>query len=339
MTVKEFFKSTAFKCIVTLLCILLVCGVFLTVAYGFLEVTDSERLQRAITNIYGKEVTITETYLDSDDSSVSVLSATITSAYGIEFTDDDGVTHTHVLVQSVGSGGYSGGTVTCRVSFEISDGEITGIYKLLIESNSGQTLMSTISSSSILEDITEDYTSGIYYTTDDYVASGATKTSNAVCNSVNGAVSYVETYVLGIEQEDKFADFAYTDYIDTKLTDYTVDGLNVTYTITAQGSAFQAGTFKFTIIVGSEKTITSYSVTDGSTYDYGQKIPEILSGSLFIGKGLSFFTDLYGEDMDYNNRYNHEEELVTGASQSTFLCYYAGAFATANYDLCIGGNS
>ncbi len=52
MTVKQFFKSNAFKCIITLLCVLLISGIFLTVAYGFLEVSKGERLQRAVKQIY-----------------------------------------------------------------------------------------------------------------------------------------------------------------------------------------------------------------------------------------------------------------------------------------------
>ena len=58
MTVKGFFKSTAFKCIITLLAILLVCGVFLTVANGFLQVSEEERFDRAIKKLYGKDVTV-----------------------------------------------------------------------------------------------------------------------------------------------------------------------------------------------------------------------------------------------------------------------------------------
>lgn len=61
MTAKQFFKSTAFKCIAVLLSVLLVSGVLLAVAYGFLEVTDEERFSRKIGVMYGGEaVTATE---------------------------------------------------------------------------------------------------------------------------------------------------------------------------------------------------------------------------------------------------------------------------------------
>ncbi|MCX4287376.1 MAG: hypothetical protein OSJ68_08870, partial [Clostridia bacterium] len=60
MTVKQFFKSTAFKCIITLLCVLLVSGIFLTVMNGLLEVTEQERFERALAKIYGGNVKTTE---------------------------------------------------------------------------------------------------------------------------------------------------------------------------------------------------------------------------------------------------------------------------------------
>ncbi|MDE6868954.1 MAG: hypothetical protein K2J83_07440 [Clostridia bacterium] len=68
MTAKQFFKSNVFKCLVTLLCILLVCGVFLTVAYAFLKVTDEERLNRAISKIYGRTVSVTALDVSKDDA-------------------------------------------------------------------------------------------------------------------------------------------------------------------------------------------------------------------------------------------------------------------------------
>ncbi len=57
MTVKQFFKSSTFKCLITLLCVLLVSGVFLTIMNSLLKVTDEERFARAINKIYGKPVT------------------------------------------------------------------------------------------------------------------------------------------------------------------------------------------------------------------------------------------------------------------------------------------
>ena len=59
MNAKEFFKGTAFKCIVVLLSIVLICGVLLTFANALFAVSDQERLDRAIADIYGEQVEYT----------------------------------------------------------------------------------------------------------------------------------------------------------------------------------------------------------------------------------------------------------------------------------------
>ena len=55
MTVKQFFKSNIFKCLAALLCVLLVCGVFLTIMNGLLAVSDEEKFQRVLSEIYRSE--------------------------------------------------------------------------------------------------------------------------------------------------------------------------------------------------------------------------------------------------------------------------------------------
>ena len=81
MTVKEFFKSNAFKCIAALLSVLLVSGIFLTICYGFMEVTDGERLQRAVTSIYsGKEVTV---YGLDEAGNDAVIDSTVSTPRGL----------------------------------------------------------------------------------------------------------------------------------------------------------------------------------------------------------------------------------------------------------------
>ena len=101
MSAKQFFKSTAFKCIVALLCVLLVSGIFLTIMNGLLAVSPEERLSRAVSKIYGKSVdtqAITEIEQYSED-------ATIVEAYLVK---DDG----NYLIKSTGKGGFDNGTVT-----------------------------------------------------------------------------------------------------------------------------------------------------------------------------------------------------------------------------------
>ena len=171
MTVKEFFKSNVFKCITALLCVLLSSGAFLTVCFGFMEVTEGERLNRAVASIYGGK-----------------------EAYKVVFTDG-GKEVLNYLVSSTGKRGYAGGNVTCWVAITVENGVISGIYKVVISQSASQTLMSDINGSSILQDIADGYESGIQYVpdkdNDEYIVAGATMSSTAVCNSVNGALSYV----------------------------------------------------------------------------------------------------------------------------------------------------
>ncbi|MDE5667509.1 MAG: hypothetical protein K2I29_04650, partial [Clostridia bacterium] len=127
MTVKGFFKSNVFKCLVTLLCVLLVSGIFLTVMNGLLAVSDQERLDRAINKIYGKSVSYTELAVADYNSN-----ATIEAAYKIK---DDG----NYLVKSTGKDGFDNGTITCWVVVEISGTSISGVGKVVIDSNKGQT--------------------------------------------------------------------------------------------------------------------------------------------------------------------------------------------------------
>lgn len=210
MTVKEFFKSNVFKCITALLCVLLVSGAFLTVCFGFMEVTEGERLQRAVTSIYeGKEVTVygldengNDAVIDATVSKpkgllekpVETGAAEIKQAYKVKFTED-GKDVLNYLVSSTGKRGYAGGNVTCWVAITVENGGISGIYKVVISQSASQTLMSDINGSSLLQDIAEGYEAGIQYVPDkengEYIVSGATMSSTAVCNAVNGALSYV----------------------------------------------------------------------------------------------------------------------------------------------------
>ena len=210
MTVKEFFKSNAFKCIAALLCVLLVSGIFLTICYGFMEVTDGERLQRAVTSIYeGKEVTVygldengNDAVIDSSvskprgllEKSVTIGSAEVQQAYKVVYTEN-GKEVLNYLVSSTGKGGYAGGSVTCWVALNIENGVISSIYKVQISQSAAQTLMSDINGSTILQDIADGYEAGINYVPNkaegEYIVTGATMSSTAVCNAVNGALGYV----------------------------------------------------------------------------------------------------------------------------------------------------
>ena len=132
MTTKQFFKSTTFKCLITLLCVLLVSGIFLTVMNSLLKVTDEERFARALNKIYGKSVTTEQVAVAQYNSD-----ATIDDAYKVL---DDG----NYLVKATGKGGFDNGTVTCWVVVVVEKGKITGIDKVVIDSNKSQSYISNI---------------------------------------------------------------------------------------------------------------------------------------------------------------------------------------------------
>ena len=180
MTVKQFFKSTSFKCIISLLCILLVCGVFLTVAYGFLEVTDEERLNRAISKIYGEKVSVEKApYEGYENDKAFILEA---------YKDDKG----DYLVKSKGTGGFNG-TVTCWVVIEFNNGAVCGIGKVVIDSNKNQSYIDRVTDKA-LNQFGELYNSEINEKgfTENMITNATVKgTKTAICNAVNGALDFV----------------------------------------------------------------------------------------------------------------------------------------------------
>lgn len=211
MTVKQFFKSTAFKCIIVLLSILLICGVFLTVMYSFLKVSAGERLQRAVSAIYaGQEITVygkddVEITADMEDpldltgnTAKTVGNADILAAYMVEFKDSGEINY---LVQAQGKGGFSGGSVTCWIAVIVENGEVTGIGNVNIASNSNQSFIGNITDD-FLKSFSDGYNpdkefSSIKGSADEHLVSGTSKSSTAINNAVNAAVKYVKDYLGG----------------------------------------------------------------------------------------------------------------------------------------------
>ncbi|MDE6850823.1 MAG: hypothetical protein K2J54_05815, partial [Clostridia bacterium] len=105
MTVKQFFKSTAFKCIAVLMSILLVCGILLTICNSLFYVSAEEKLARAISKIYGDSVTYE---VETVDSEITVTSAQVLEVYEITTEKYEG----DYLLKVKGNGGYGGGSVT-----------------------------------------------------------------------------------------------------------------------------------------------------------------------------------------------------------------------------------
>lgn len=356
MTAKEFFKSNAFKCLITLLAVLLASGVLLGIAYGFLEVSAGERLQRAIGKIYGEgEFTVyglNDEKIDASNSdpkslvtdSLAVGDATVTEAYKIVFDEGGAVEY---LVQSIGKGGYSGGTVTCWVTVKIDGAKnIKGVGKVTVAGNVGQSFIGKITDD-MLNKFSQDFKGGeitSFYTSDGYVSTGASLSSTAICNAVNGAVAYVDQVILGHEEVNIYENWDYTEFIDAKRTKHEVDGDTVNYDIWTKGRA-EASAFNIKISVKEGKIIHYNIVVNGSTGGYKDLMTEsVKDGSLFKNKEISFFTDIYGENMEYSSaKVGDDGNVSTGAtdwdypSNSTYLCMYAGAFATKNYQNALGG--
>lgn len=323
MTVKQFFKSTVFKCLVTLLCVLLVCGVFLTVMNGLLEVTDQERFDRAIKKIYGKSVTTTAETISVQPNPDTVI---INEAYKVK---DDG----NYLIKSTGLGGFDSGTVTCWVVVVIKNGAVAGVDKVVIDSNKGQSYISKVTQS-FLNKFANDPAEDFYFTTTDgYLSSGATRSSNAICNAVNGAVDFVNAK-LGNSASNPFEGFDYVQYIDTKKTEVPVyDEETETVTFHIQTASYgDAGNFLIDVTVDKNGVITDYTITtNGCTGGYDSKmLASIKDGSLFKGKDIEGILGILDNGVDLS--YPSGSVLNTGATQGNFLCLHAAAFAAANYD-------
>ncbi|MGN0805159.1 MAG: hypothetical protein ACI4MS_07225 [Candidatus Coproplasma sp.] len=353
MTVKQFFKGKAFKCILVLLLVLLFSGAILTIAYGFLEVSDGERLQRAVNKIYpNQSVTIygkDDAIITAEDknpqglleNAITLGDAKVLSAYKITFTDSSDI---HYLVQSKGMRGYAEGTVTCWVALNVNveTKVINNIAKVQVGESSGQTFMDKITNS-MLNSFTQSIPEGGFSTSDGYISVGATKSSNAICNAVNGAVDYVNSVLFNKAETSPYEELALTDYVNVRAgkTQATLseNSSDLEYTVYTKGYG-NANDFTIKISVGSDKLIKSYEILkNGSTGNYANYMPQsVLDGTLFIGKGTSYFTDIYGENMVYKKAPNLTDDTVqTGAtaSNSIYLCMYAGAFATQNYDAVV----
>ncbi|MCD8205222.1 MAG: hypothetical protein LUD29_01210 [Clostridia bacterium] len=342
-----FVHTTAFKCIIVLLIIVIVCSVFLAIFNALFEVTDQERTDRAAKKIYGEKVTTIE---EEVDSSVDVGNATVNLVYKIEEYPND------YLINVTGKGGYSGGTVTCYVVVTVSDDGEISLGNITISENDGQSFISNIKSS-YLEEFAKIYGTEttstdeyhVLYTSEDgfyinmsgstQIGTGASYSWTAVCNAVNAAISYVEQVYLHMEVASSGYSnaYVYTDYINLKKTSHVVSGTDVTYTIVTTDYP-QATSFTIEITVSAGATISSYKiVTNGSTGSYGSLMAENIEET-FIGMGLDSVLALINPDGGIDDD-GFNASLRTGASYSNYLCAYAALFAVANYDQAIADGS
>ncbi|MCD8294211.1 MAG: FMN-binding protein [Clostridia bacterium] len=204
MTAKQFFHGKAFKCIIVILIIVLVCGIFLTFCNSLFAVSDEERTDRAIAKLYTDEtVHATDITEDVPDTvSFEYDYSTITTFYSVDNGD--------YVVKASGKGGYGGNVVTWVVVKD--DGaKVTGIGTVLAQSseNSGESFLSNLSDANF-EQFSEDYVDGIIYSYgyangstahgDMYISTGASKSYRGVCNAVNGAIEFVNNYLAAIAE-------------------------------------------------------------------------------------------------------------------------------------------
>ncbi|MCM1546459.1 MAG: hypothetical protein NC033_05425 [Clostridiales bacterium] len=330
MTVKQFFKSTAFKCIAVLLAILLVCGILLTVCNSLFYVSAEEKLQRAISKIYGETVTYETEVADKD---ILVTSAQVLEVYDITTEEHKN----DYLLKVKGNGGYGGGSVTCWVRVEAAAGGST-VKKITIDSNVGQSYITKISSGALGNLVNKQKNDGFTSFDTDGIKTGASFSMNAISNAANAALTYVNAK-LGVFS--KYYGYAYNDYLDDT-TDIEVNGTTVEYSIVTKGGI--QGKFNITIHVAPDadvNKITKYEITQNG------------SSPTFPGNDTDYATEMSPQALDLNGKTlediqgyladeRKEEDggvLHTGATISNSHCYYAAAFALANYDRALSENS
>lgn len=316
---EPFFKSVTFKCISALLCVLLVCGVFLTIMNGLLEVTPEERFERAIIKIYGKSVKA-----DSVPVANYNDNANIEEAYKM----GDG----NYLVKATGYGGFDNGTVTCWVVVELKGTSLDGIGKVIIDSNKGQSYINRVSAAA-LNQFGELYEDGIYYTEDLITAATVKATKTAICNAVNGAMDFVNG-IFGNVADDPYKDFDYITNIQTKQSShvYNKEDGSVTFTVVSKGYGM-AGDFTSLVTVDKNGRMTAFEIVkSGSTSDtYTTKAMENVN-NVFMGKNLEEMLAIFQFGADAEITYPGDGKFpTTGASNSSYSLYNAALFAVANY--------
>ena len=286
-SVKEFFKSTAFKCIAVLLAIALVCGILLTFCNDLFEVTDEERLNRTLSKIYGQSVE-TEDAL-KDGMTLEFDNGEINSAYLVK---DDG----NYLVNASGTGGYYG-SVACWVVVEISDNSLSGIRSVIVDKADNASEFTNRISEDNLEYFADSFDGEEEFTVSDWqgdsLHGGATPqfTMTAIVNAVNTAVEFIRSQLLGeVTEPDPFEGFSYTDYIDTKNANTTValaeDGTSVIFSVVTTAYS-PAQPFTIEITVGADKKIATFEIKENgsSPASFADKMPaNVKDGTLFIGK-------------------------------------------------------
>lgn len=323
MEKKNFFKSVSFKCILTLLIIVLVSGILLTICNALFYVSDSEKLQRAFSKLYSGE---TVEYKEMElDSSVSTSNSTVNSIYQITTYDGD------YLLNVTGEGGYSNGTVTCWIIVQVKDGKVNGIKNATISENKNQSFIQNITASHIQQVIDQQKASDFTTYSNSGITTGATFSLGAIANALNGAYSYVSQAV--VKAALLYTDYSYNKYIADPQTEITVSGETVTYKVITTSLDY-AGAFTINITVGADKKIATYAIEkNGSTSGFSENMLADIE-TVITGKSLTEIQAYLSANTDANGAFQvaDSSEIKTNATRSNYLCFYSAAFALANYD-------
>ena len=208
MKLKDFLRSSSFRCIVVLLVITIVCGAILALCNDLFFVSDREMFERSMTKIYDGDASQLVDLIPDDAEEITYTTYDCEAVILDAHKSPDGKTW---LVQSKGNKcGYQNGSVTLWLNMSVESGQLTAINKIIVDSyDSSQTLIGSISETYLAQYSSEQYrdvvTGGGHFsnvkmsaeeTTDanEIVAAGATYTSKAVNAAVNGAMDYVREF-------------------------------------------------------------------------------------------------------------------------------------------------
>ena len=332
-SVKEFFKSTAFKCIYVLLAIVLVCGVLLAFCNDLFEVTAEEKLNRTLSKIYGQSVEAEDAL--KDGMTLEFDNGEINSAYLVK---DDG----NYLVNASGTGGYYG-SVACWIVVEISDNSLSGIRSVIVDKADNASEFTNRISEDNLEYFADSFDGEEEFTVSDWqgdsLHGGATPqlTMTAIVNAVNTALEFVRTQLLGEvivpDEPSPFEKFSY--YSETYISDDTTvelaeDGTSVIFHITTGNIV--TGASKVDITVGSDGAITDYTiVSEGTTADDAY-LDHINDVTAYVGKKAADILPLLGTAGEGGFApETSDSTLHGGATYTNFYYAYAAMFAASNY--------
>lgn len=196
MTIQEFFKSKALKCILVLLIISLFSGGILSLANDLLSVSSEEKVARVISKLYS-DPSVEATALTLNENEQTNEYGTVNVVYSLS----DG----NYIVNATGVNGYKSGTVTVWAVLIQSEGKINAIQAVSVDSYEKQTLMSQLSAkflSAYAVDVNDGQLFFANAESDDSliienVVTGSTMSSRATDNAVNAALTYARTYLTG----------------------------------------------------------------------------------------------------------------------------------------------